>query len=128
MYAMLANGGELDGQRLLSADTLALATTKQPPTGKHSVIPFDMRWRLGYHAVATTRGFPRRGFGHFGFGGSGAWADPEQALSVALIVNSGLGSPFGDMRTARMGGAALGAARARAQRSAQFSLPRLKTG
>ena len=74
-----------------------------------------MRWRLGYHAVATTRGFPRRAFGHFGFGGSGAWADPKRRLAVALIVNSGLGSPFGDMRTARMGGAALACAMARSK-------------
>ena len=70
-----------------------------------------MRWRLGYHGVATTRGFPKEAFGHFGFGGSGAWADPQGELSVALIVNSGLGSPFGDLRTARISGAALGAAR-----------------
>lgn len=116
MYATLANGGELDGVRLISGDTLDHATTLQKPTGKLSVIPFDMRWRLGYHGVATTRGFPGKAFGHFGFGGSGAWADPEQDLSVALIVNSGLGSPFGDLRTARISGAALGAAKNRGKR------------
>ena len=115
MYALLANGGELDGVRLLSEDTLRQAATLQQPTGRHSVIPFDMRWRLGYHAVATTRGFPRKAFGHFGFGGSGAWADPKRRLSVALIVNSGMGSPFGDVRTARMGGAALACAIARSK-------------
>ena len=113
MYALLANCGELEGVRLLSEKGLARATTLQKSTGKQSVIPFDMRWRLGYHGVATTRGFPRKGFGHFGFGGSGAWADPERDLSVALIVNSGLGSPFGDLRTARISGAALACANAR---------------
>jgi CubicO group peptidase (beta-lactamase class C family) len=117
LYALLANGGELDGVRLLSPETLEQATTLQKPTGKLSVIPFDMRWRLGYHGVATTRGFPREGFGHFGFGGSGAWADPKRDLSVALIVNSGLGSPFGDLRTARIGGAALACANARAEQA-----------
>jgi len=113
LYALLADGGELDGVRLLSSRTLAAATTLQRRTGRFSVIPFDMRWRLGYHGVFTTRGVPQAGFGHFGFGGSGAWADPEQQLAVALIVNSGLGSPFGDLRTARISGAALAAARAR---------------
>jgi CubicO group peptidase (beta-lactamase class C family) len=113
LYALLANGGEFEGIRLLSRETLEQATTLQKPTGKLSVIPFDMRWRLGYHGVATTRGFPRRAFGHFGFGGSGAWADPQRQLSVALIVNSGLGTPFGDLRTARIGGAALACANAR---------------
>ncbi len=113
LYALLANGGELNGVRLLSQETVIEATTLQKPTGKLSVIPFDMRWRLGYHGVFTTRGFPRQAFGHFGFGGSGAWADPQRHLSVALIVNSGLGSPFGDLRTARMGGAALACVNAR---------------
>lgn len=115
LYALLANGGEFDGVQLISQRTLAQATTLQKPTGKLSVIPFDMRWRLGYHGVATTRGFPRAAFGHFGFGGSGAWADPERGLSVALIVNSGLGTPFGDLRTARIGGAALACANARSK-------------
>jgi CubicO group peptidase (beta-lactamase class C family) len=113
MYAMLANGGEFEGTRLLSSKTIEKASTLQKPTGKNSVIPFDMRWRLGYHGVATTRGFPKKAFGHFGFGGSGAWADPSQDLSVALIVNSGMGSPFGDARTARISGAALASAKAR---------------
>lgn len=116
MYAALANGGELEGVRILSRKTLGQATTRQDSPGKLSVIPFDMRWRLGYHGVATTRGFPKEAFGHFGFGGSGAWADPQSELAVALIVNSGLGSPFGDLRTARISGAALGAARGRGKR------------
>ena len=123
MYALLGNGGELDGVRLLGAQTLREATTLQKPTGRHSVIPLDMRWRLGYHAVATTRGFPRQAFGHFGFGGSGAWADPKRQLAVALIVNSGLGSPFGDMRTARIGGAALACANARSRPASRLSRP-----
>jgi CubicO group peptidase (beta-lactamase class C family) len=107
MYSMLAGGGEFNRVRLLSEQTVDEATTLQNPTGKHSVIPFDMRWRLGYHGVATSQGVPKKAFGHFGFGGSGAWADPDLDLSVALIVNSGMGSPFGDTRTFRISGAAL---------------------
>jgi CubicO group peptidase (beta-lactamase class C family) len=114
MYAALAGGGTLDGVRLLSAETLQRATEPQtPPSGARLVIPFDMRWRLGYHGVFTTRGIPRRGFGHYGFGGSGAWADPRRNLAVGFIVNSGLGTPFGDSRTFRISGAALAAANAR---------------
>lgn len=113
MYALLANDGELDGVRLLSSNTIKQMATRQRPTGKLSVLPFDMRWRLGYHGVFTTRGLPRQAFGHFGFGGSGAWADPSHGLSVAMIVNSGGGGPFGDVRTARISGAALHCARRR---------------
>jgi CubicO group peptidase (beta-lactamase class C family) len=113
MYACLAAGGELDGVRLLSQRTLQQATRVQNEAPGRAVLPIDMRWRLGYHGVATTRGFPPRGFGHFGFGGSGGWADPSLGLGVALIVNCGMGSPFGDLRTARISGAALACARAR---------------
>lgn len=113
MYAALARGGELDGVRLLSARTLARATEVQPSTPGRLVVPFEMGWRLGYHGVLTTRGIPRRAFGHFGFGGSGAFADPRRDLAVALIVNSGIGTPFGDLRIARIGGAALASANRR---------------
>ena len=63
---------------------------------------------------------PHRAFGHFGFGGSGGWADPSRDLAVAMIVNSGIGTPFGDLRIARISGAALTAAnrRARSERAA----------
>jgi CubicO group peptidase (beta-lactamase class C family) len=113
MYAALAGGGEIDGVRLLSRKTLARATQVQNPVHVRVVIPFDMRWRLGYHGVATTRGVPRQAFGHFGFGGSGAWADPRRNLAVAFIVNGGLGTPFGDLRIARLSGAVLDCVRAR---------------
>jgi CubicO group peptidase (beta-lactamase class C family) len=123
LYATLAAGGEFEGVKLLSEETIEKASELQTPTGKNSVIPFDMRWRLGYHAVATTQGLPRKAFGHFGFGGSGAWADPSRDLSVALIVNSGMGSPFGDVRTARISGAALSSARRRDSHSRGGLLP-----
>jgi CubicO group peptidase (beta-lactamase class C family) len=105
LYACLAQGGELDGVRLLSYDTLRRATEQQN-RGAGRVIPVSMRWRLGYHRVFAMRARVPGGFGHFGFGGSGGWADPQRQLSVALTVNSGVGTPFGDSRIVRIGGAA----------------------
>jgi CubicO group peptidase (beta-lactamase class C family) len=123
MYAALSCGGEIDGVRLLSPATLARATQIQDPVAGRVVIPFDMRWRLGYHAVATTRGVPKKAFGHFGFGGSGAWADPRRELAVALIVNSGLGTPFGDTRIMRISGAALACASSRPRPPVRATAP-----
>jgi CubicO group peptidase (beta-lactamase class C family) len=37
-------------------------------------------------------------FGHFGFGGSGAWADPERELGVAIVTNCFGGRIPGDLR------------------------------
>jgi CubicO group peptidase (beta-lactamase class C family) len=106
MYACLAMGGELDGVRLVSYETVRRAAEQQN-RGAGRVIPISMRWRLGYHRVFAFRARVPGGFGHFGFGGSGGWADPQRQLAVALTVNSGVGTPFGDTRIARIGGAAV---------------------
>ena len=108
----MANGGELDGQRILSSEHIELISEQQVHSLDRSLYT-PMRWRMGYHQpfVFGLRR-PRRAFGHFGFGGSGAWADPELNLSVALTVNAGTGTPWGDMRILRLGAAALKAARA----------------
>jgi CubicO group peptidase (beta-lactamase class C family) len=106
LYAVLAAGGQWHGRRLLSEATLARATEIQTRR-MDLVVPFPMHWRLGYHRAVTIRGTPPRGFGHYGFGGSGAWADPDRQLAVALVLNSGIGTPFGDLRTAVIGGVAL---------------------
>ncbi len=114
MYAVLAAGGELDGQRLLSKHTIDRAA-RQQNRGIGRVIPFPMHWRLGYHRPFTLAGSATRGFGHFGFGGSGAWADPQRNLAVAMVLNSGVGTPFGDLRIVRISTAALRCAERRRQ-------------
>jgi CubicO group peptidase (beta-lactamase class C family) len=116
MYAALAAGGELDGARLLSPRTLARATELQQEAPERVVLPFDMRWRLGYHGVITLRGVPADAFGHFGLGGSGAWADPSRELAFGMIVNAGIGTAIGDARIAFASTAALDAADARDRR------------
>jgi CubicO group peptidase (beta-lactamase class C family) len=106
MYACLALGGKLNGTRLLSEEAVRRASQEQN-RGSGIVIPISMRWRLGYHRVFTVGARVRGGFGHFGYGGSGGFADPSRKLSVALTVNSGVGTPFGDSRIARLGGVAV---------------------
>ena len=72
-----------------------------------------MQWRLGYHMALSTAGVAPRGFGHFGFGGSGGRADPDSGLAVGFVVNAVAGTPFGDLRLLRLGGAAVRSARRR---------------
>jgi CubicO group peptidase (beta-lactamase class C family) len=125
MYSAMASPDSFDGAPLISSSTLAEATTVQgqlgpdgrrtdrQPVGRDAVIGFDMRWRLGYHGAFTSAGILPRGFGHFGFGGSGAWADPDSGLAVAMVLNQIGGSPFGDTKMLRIGGAAVRAAERR---------------
>ena len=112
MYAALAGGGVLEGERFLTTETLRRATEIQT-TGRDIVVGFPMQWRLGYHLAATSRGIIPNGFGHFGFGGSGAWADPDNDLAVAFVCNRVAGTPFGDMRFLRIGAQARAAAMTR---------------
>lgn len=106
MYAMLAGGGEVDGVRILSPETVAAAATVHSH-GPDLVLVLPMDWRLGYHRVFTSRGTVGTGFGHFGFGGSGGWADPARNLAVAYVCNRGTGTPIGDFRIAELGAAAV---------------------
>ncbi|MGC1508116.1 serine hydrolase domain-containing protein [Ketobacter sp.] len=97
LYAVLANGGQLDGTRLISRESMNEIMQIQNRT-MGDVIPLPMHWRLGYHRVFALGRPTSLSFGHFGFGGSGAWADPIRNLSVGFTLNNGFGTPFGDTR------------------------------
>ena len=106
MYAMIANGGEIDGVRLLSEQRVREMSRVQ--SKKRDVVVFvPMHWRMGYHRAFSLGGSAPAAFGHYGFGGSGGFCDPSRRLAVALTVNSGVGSAFGDARMPRIARAAL---------------------
>lgn len=101
MYAMLAGGGLLGGERILSEETVRKASEIQNDQ-RDRVIVINMQWRLGYHRLPIiSKQFPR-GYGHFGFGGSGAFADPGHDLALAMVCNRGQGTPIGDLRILRL--------------------------
>jgi CubicO group peptidase (beta-lactamase class C family) len=106
IYAALGNGGELDGVRLMSPAGVKRISRLQN-TSRGAVIPLPMRWRLGYHRVFTTGPRTPNAFGHFGYGGSGAWCDPSRELAVGYVVNYGIGTPFGDTRLWQINTAAI---------------------
>jgi CubicO group peptidase (beta-lactamase class C family) len=105
MYAMLAGGGQLGGVRILSEETVRNAGEVQNDQ-RDRVVIMNMQWRLGYHRLPIiSKDFPR-GFGHFGFGGSGGFADPGHDLALAMVCNRGQGTPIGDLRILRLSRAA----------------------
>ncbi|MEZ0339418.1 lipase LipE [Mycobacterium sp. pV006] len=90
---ILCRGGELDGVRVLSEQTLHAATRecrRLRPDIATGLMP--MRWGLGYMLGSRRFGpFGRdnaAAFGHTGLTDIAVWADPSRALSVA-VVSSG---------------------------------------
>ncbi|MGF0320248.1 serine hydrolase domain-containing protein [Nocardia fluminea] len=106
LYAALANGGELDGTRILSPDSIPRFATRQVFTPDY-VLAFRIPWALGFHGVPMkpSKSDPISAFGHFGLGGSGAFADPQTGLSLAFVTNrlGGKLTPLGDARLTRLG-------------------------
>ncbi|MEE2891764.1 MAG: serine hydrolase domain-containing protein [Pseudomonadota bacterium] len=101
LYAMLAEGGSLDGVRVLSSERVR-AMGEVQNRSRDRVLSLPMHWRLGYHRVFSFGAHAPEAFGHFGYGGSGAFCDPTRRLSVALTLNSGVGTPVGDLRIIRI--------------------------
>ncbi|MDV2478357.1 beta-lactamase family protein [Rhodococcus zopfii] len=114
MYGALANGGTLDGVRLLKEDTLDQVLEVQTRRRDY-VLGIRPNWRLGYHpGWVALREQPLRSIGHYGFGGSGAFADLETGLSIAFVTNrlgSNLTTTIADARFPRLGGDAVSIAR-----------------
>ncbi|MBO6782282.1 MAG: beta-lactamase family protein [Alphaproteobacteria bacterium] len=90
IYAALANGGEIDGTRILSADTVARATTTQWEQKADGMTGRPMRYAMGFAqnpSGAALFGPSPRAFGHLGSGGARAIADPERNLSMCFVSN-----------------------------------------
>jgi CubicO group peptidase (beta-lactamase class C family) len=94
MYAALANGGELNGARLLSPERIDVARTPQtkPEHAAEVGMSFGLGYRLGSpvyadNAMLRAMGRDPRVFGHTGAGGAIGFADPERRFSFALTKN-----------------------------------------
>ncbi|MBT5359701.1 MAG: beta-lactamase family protein [Rhodospirillaceae bacterium] len=90
IYAMLANGGEIDGVRILSPEAVARATVTQWTEEADGMTGRPMRYAMGYAKNppgATIMGPNENAFGHLGSGGARALADPDQNLSLCFVSN-----------------------------------------
>lgn len=110
MYGAIANDGVIDGRRFLKPETIKQMGTVQTLEWDY-VLRAPIHWRLGYHPVFLARRLqPKHAFGHYGVGGSGAYADPETGLALGYVTNR-MGSAvtaLGDLRLARLGAVAQG--------------------
>jgi len=88
IYSALANGGALDGVRLLSQTGIERAREPQVD-GDDRVLPLRTRLGLGFFlpTEAEPLGPNPRAFGHGGAGGSFGLADPENRLAFGYVMN-----------------------------------------
>lgn len=109
LMAPFATGGLLDGERFVSRETIK-AAMKLRASGPDRVLPFDLAYGAG---VMINRGSGHYGpepatVGHYGFGGSCAFADPERAISGAYVMNRQMDVLVGDERATALINAAYG--------------------
>ncbi len=90
-YAMLANGGELEGQRFFHAQTIAQMTTTLSSDGD-LVFQIPTAFSAGFmkdppESERRIFGSSALAFGHPGAGGSHAFADPAAGIAFAYVMN-----------------------------------------
>ena len=86
-YAMLANGGELHGIRILSREAIRKATELQSYE-LDEIYRMRIRRGLGYRLGPDAGpGAGPLAFGHVGGGGSFGYADPKRKFAIGFAKN-----------------------------------------
>jgi CubicO group peptidase (beta-lactamase class C family) len=103
IMGVLANGGKLDGETILSPETLADAT-RERIHGADRVLPFTIPWAAGWmrNEGLDIFGPNPETLGHCGWGGSCAMADPVTNLSAAYVMTRQSPHLIGDPRATRL--------------------------
>lgn len=99
----LANDGWLEGDEILSPALIAEAS-RERIRGQDLVLPFYMSWGAGF--MRNEPNFPwgpgTHTFGHSGWGGACAFADPKAKLGGAYVMNRQGVALMGDARPKRL--------------------------
>jgi CubicO group peptidase (beta-lactamase class C family) len=82
--AMLANGGELDGVRVLEAKTIRDFGARQPGAGTRA-LGWDTPGPNGSGGAGVK--LSKEAFGHTGYTGTSLWVDPERGTWAVLLSN-----------------------------------------
>jgi CubicO group peptidase (beta-lactamase class C family) len=103
LMGALANDGWLDGEVILSPALIG-EVARQRIRGQDLVLPFEMSWGAGFMRNETIHpwGPGDQTFGHSGWGGSCAFADPERKLAGAYVMNKQSTDLLGDHRPRRL--------------------------
>jgi CubicO group peptidase (beta-lactamase class C family) len=88
-YQAILNGGELNGKRIVSADSVREMTTLQTGELTTGFTPGN-GWGLGWCVVREPQGvsqmLSKGSFGHGGAFGTQGWVDPQQRMIFVLMI------------------------------------------
>ncbi|WP_297692206.1 serine hydrolase domain-containing protein [Phenylobacterium sp.] len=103
LMGALADDGWLDGADILSPAVIGEAARSRI-RGPDLVLPFEMSWGAGFMRNETVHpwGPGEQTFGHSGWGGSCAFADPERRLGGAYVMNRQSAQLLDDPRPRRL--------------------------
>jgi CubicO group peptidase (beta-lactamase class C family) len=99
LMGALATDGTLGGRTILSPEGIR-ALTRERIRGEDLVLPFDLSWGAGVmrNSAFAPYGPNPDSFGHSGWGGSCAFADPGRGVAMAYVMNKQSAQLIGDDR------------------------------
>lgn len=103
VYGALGRGGEIDGYRVLTNDSIARCYTEQS-NGMDEVLKRPTRIGLGFmlSQPEVPLGPNPHSFGHPGAGGSLGFADPDARMGFGYVMNQMGSDPVLDRRAASL--------------------------
>jgi CubicO group peptidase (beta-lactamase class C family) len=108
LYGIFANGGKIGDTQVVSPETMA-DFTKARIKGVDLVLPYEIEWAAGVMCNSNLiYGSNPATMGHSGWGGSGAFGDPDRRVSGAYVMNKQTPALLGDDRAGRLWAALYG--------------------
>lgn len=103
LMGALASGGTLDGRSLITPAGIKTASAERI-RGRDLVLPYEISWGAGFMRNEPNFFYGPTGeaFGHSGWGGSCAFADPTRGVSGAYVMNKQGNALIGDPRAVRL--------------------------
>jgi CubicO group peptidase (beta-lactamase class C family) len=108
LFGIFANCGKIGGTQVISPETMA-DFTKARIKGLDLVLPYEIEWAAGVMRNSNLiYGNNPATMGHSGWGGSGAFGDPDRRVSGAYVMNKQTPALLGDERAGRLWAALYG--------------------
>ena len=108
LYGIFANDGRIGETQVVSPETMA-DFTKSRIKGPDLVLPYELEWASGVMRNSNLIfGDNPATLCHSGWGGSGAFGDPERRVSAAYVMNKQTPALLGDERAGRLWSALYG--------------------